>query len=386
MHGPIPHLALLIAAGCRLSGGPAPAPGVWTATERTQLERMRPADLPPVPSNPWADRDDAAALGQALFFDPALSASGAFSCASCHKPGLGFADPAPHSVAAGTTKRHTPVIPGSQRGPYFGWTGDSDSMWAQAIGPLLNPLEMASTPEHVAQAVASGHSEAYASVFGVPPDPAEPEKVLVKAAQAIEAYERRLIPEPSRFDRYLETLGGPEPTPSEGVLSESEIRGLSLFLRDADCIECHHGPMLTDGAFHNLAVAEPYGYDKGRTEGAHAVTESKWNCRSPHAATADCGELDFLNPDFEDFEGAFKTPTLRNVARTAPYFHNGSIPDLAGVIAFYNELPGDAIFGHRELTLHPLELDAAEQADLIAFLHALDAEVPAPLREPPVQD
>ncbi|MCB9674396.1 MAG: hypothetical protein H6737_04720 [Alphaproteobacteria bacterium] len=368
----------VLLAAC--TGGPAgPPPGVWTDGEKAALERMRLAPLPADPTNRWADDPGAAAFGQALFFDPALSASGAFACANCHIPDKGFADDRLRSQAAGTPRRHTPPIPGAQAGPFFGWAGDSDSLWAQALGPMLHPAEMAATEEHLASVVTTRYAAPYEAVFGAPPASEAPTRVAVNVAKAIAAYERRLVPEPSRFDRYLDGLAAGAPGDS---LDDLELRGLSLFLREG-CVDCHHGPMLTDGSFHTLGIEEISGYDKGRTEGAQLVLANRFNCRSAHSDTDRCDELDYLNPAFADFEGAFKTPTLRNVARTAPYFHSGAAATLEDVIEFYDDLPGDAVFGHRELTLRELALRDGELEALVAFLRTLDAMVPADLRVPP---
>ncbi len=391
----LPALLLASIGGCSSDSkgdGAAHQPGVWTHAERDLLLDMRLDTPPPDPTNRVADDPAAAALGQALFFDPGLSGSGGFACSHCHDPERGFADGEAISPAAGLPDRHTPVIPGSQWSPFHGWSGDTDSLWAQAIGPMLSPVEMAGTPEGIQQHVQDRYATPFVEVFGAPP-PAErdAEDVVVAVAKAIAAYERALIPEPGRFDAYLDALAeqsdadAGSPDVLAAGFTDEELRGLSLFVRDGRCATCHFGPMLTDGAFHTLGVAEPEGYDRGRTDGAKAVLASEYRCDTPWSDAPDpasCGELRFVDPSFEDFQGAFKTPTLRNVARTAPYFHNGSIADLAGVIAFYDTLPGEPLYGHRELTLQPLELSGTDLPDLIAFLKTLDADVPAALRQP----
>ena len=365
-------LPLLLACA---PGPRTPEPGAWTAQEWTTLEQMRLMPPRPDPSNAFADSATAALLGQDLFFDPGLSGSGAFACAHCHDPARGFADSQVRSTAAGRAPRHSPAIPGNQYGPFFGWAGDTDSLWAQAAHPLLSPLEMASSPDHVAAAVQHAHQPAYTAAFGIASTEQPAETVFVNVLKALAAYERLLIPEPARFDAYLEDL-------DPDVLPPAAIRGLALFLRDANCVACHAGPMLTDGSFHTLGVPEPTGYDRGRTQGAADVLVDPYNCASAHSDTARCDHLVFLDPRFEDFRGAFKTPTLRNVTRTAPYFHTGETPDLEAVLTFYAELPSEPVVGHRELTLQPFELDAAGRADLVAFLETLASEGPAHLRAP----
>jgi cytochrome c peroxidase len=107
------------------------------------------------------------------------------------------------------------------------------------------------------------------------------------------------------------------------------------------------------------------------------VLASAFNCRGPYSDTDDCPELVYLNPTFDDFQNAFKTPSLRGVAGTAPYMHTGAFPDLESVLAFYSELPGEPLGGHRELTLRPLKLSEDERGALLALLSRFsDGQLP----------
>ncbi len=393
------------AAGCGTTA-PAPPPtqdGAWTEAQLRTLGQLRlDTTLPPDPSNAVADDPAAAALGRALFYDPGLSGSGAFSCASCHVPALDFTDARPLAVAAGTSARHTPPIRGSQLGPWYFWDGRADSLWAQAAGPLEHPNEMDGDRVAIARRVLTVHRDAYVRVYGDVPegldldalpaharpgegdDPrevawralppaaaAEVDAVFVRALKAIAAFERTLLPTEAPFDRFVDAVVAGDPA-GGGHLSDEAVAGLRTFIGRGQCVACHSGPFFTDRAFHVLSLPDDGGgYDPGRAEGAFAVKRSPLRCDGPWSDTADCPELRYLNPAFPDFQGAFKTPTLRNVARTAPYMHRGQLPTLDDVLAFYSELPGSPTVNHRELTLQPLALSAAEVTGLKAFLEAL---------------
>lgn len=389
----------LLAAACSGPKPEAPAPemGAWTESERATLLAMRlPATVRESPSNQWADAADAAALGERLFFDPGLSPAGV-SCASCHLPEKHFTDGRPLGVGVAVGTRHTPSVVGSQWGNWFFWDGRADSLWAQALKPIESAPEMGSTRLEAVRHVVATYPAEWAALFGAVPDVsdtdrfplrgkpgdaawegmAERDRAVVDGAFArigkvIAAYERTLLPKESPFDRYLDTLEKGQPDSS--LLGEHGLVGLDVFLRRGNCADCHHGPMLTDRAFHNLGLAQRGAYDAGRTLGAAALLASPFNCKGPHSDTPRCPELDFLDPSFEDFEAAFKTPTLRYVTETAPYMHDGQMETLDEVLTFYSELPGTALGAHRELTLQPLKLTVEEREGLKAFLAALSGE------------
>ncbi len=354
----------------------------------------------PDPSNAVADHPGAAALGQQLFFDAALSTSGGVSCATCHQPARGFTDGLVRGRGVGEAARHTPSVVGSQGGAWLFWDGRADSLWMQALGPIENDAEMASDRVSVVQRIATAYRAPFEAVFGPLPDwgslpargrPDATDPALVDAwramtpdqqdavnrvfsqvGKAIAAYERRLVPQDAPFDRYADALAAGDPN-GGGHLNPAAQRGLALFLREGGCVNCHNGPLLTDRSFHNLGLPEPgNGYDPGRTQGAMAVASSPFNCAGPYSDAKDCPELRYLNPTFPDFVSAFKTPTLRGVTQTAPYMHHGGLADLDAVLTFYSELPGQPLAGHRELTLRPLGLTPEQRTDLIAFLGALD--------------
>jgi cytochrome c peroxidase len=384
---------------------------------------MSPLPVAPAsPGNRWADEPAAAQLGQALFFDAGLSADQSVRCATCHDPAKAFTDGLRVAIGIGATERNAPTLLGAQFNRWWFWDGRRDSQWAQALGPLEAPLEHGFTRTEVARRIASAHRRRYEKVFGALPDAeffaalpgrAAPfvdteaanawammteeqrsavTQIATRAAKAIEAYERLLLPGEAAIDRYVaarrlgDRLGG-------GNLSPAAVRGLNLFIGKAKCVLCHSGPLFTDASFHQIGLPsstalrrcapEACGPEAGRTFGARAVLRSEFRCGSPASSAKSCPELRHLNPEFEDFIGSFKTPTLRNVGRTAPYMHTGEFADLSEVLTFYNTLPGSPAFGHRELFMRPLLLSTDELAELHVFLASLTGiEVEQHLRQP----
>jgi len=352
-------------------------------------------------------------MGHRLFFDPALSANGEISCASCHLPALHFTDGLPTSQGLGTTSRNAPSVVGAAHSPFLFWDGRRDSLWAQALAPLETVAEMGSDRLSIARiaTTAPRYAGDYRALFGEPPGLADAQRFPERASpfgsseakagwaelddegrrlvnrafsnvgKAIAAYERRLMPGPSPFDRYVERLLAGDQGGAAKSLSPEALAGLRLFV-DAgrtQCLRCHNGPLLTNQAFHDVASSRlgklP---DLGRFIGLESLLRDVFNCLGPYsdAGAEDCGELRFLDRHQTVFaSGAFKTPSLREVGRTAPYFHDGSLSDLTAVIEHYRHPPEDP---GSELT--PVELSDDEAARLVAFLNALAGGVSTPNR------
>jgi len=388
------------------SAGPA-RPDL-TDEERATLAELSPLDaLPADPTNAVADDDAAAALGQALFFDTALSANGAVACATCHAPATGFADGLPLAKGVGQAGKHSPTVLDSARNRWFFWDGRADTAWTQATGPWENPVEHGGTRLGVAHHLADEPAlrASYEAVFGALPDLADgtrfpararpvPDDVLdpdnvaweamapedqtaattvfVNAAKAVAAYERHLVTGPSRFDAFV--------AGDDTALTDAEVRGLDLVLR-SNCTLCHSAGELTDREFHNLALPvpdyAPQDPDYGRYAG---IVKLRANPLSGAGAWSDDPEAGAAKSAYlaltDEQIGQFKTPSLRNVGRTAPYMHDGQFATLEDVITFYSTLPDPEGEGHREEFLRPLDLSDAEIADLAAFLRSLDGELP----------
>ncbi len=394
------------------SGAEAKADHIqWSPDERALIDSLSPLPpLPPSPTNRFADNEQARDLGHKLFFDTRLSANGRVSCSTCHVPEMYFTDGLSVGKGIGLTRRHTPTLMGPQWAPFLLWDGRADSVWSQAVGPLENPDEHGLTRVGLAKAVFDHHRKDYEAVFGpmpplddterfiptarpVPSRKSHPQNmswglmleddrkavntVVANVGKALEAYQRVLVPGPAPFDRYVEALGKGDPS-GGGHLSKAAQRGLRAFVGKGQCINCHNTPLMTDMGFHNLGLT-PTGVvaelDLGRSRGAADVLSAEFNCQGAFSDTKECQELRFLNPVFEDFLGAFKTPTLRNVAKTAPYMHTGQFKSLAEVVTFYRTLPGKAVIGHRELVLSLLDR-SIETGDLVAFLETLTGDLP----------
>jgi len=201
--------------------------------------------------------------------------------------------------------------------------------------------------------------------------------VFANVGKLLAAYVRQLRSQPADFDRYVSALRDGRPD-ADQLLSLPARRGLRAFIGPAGCVNCHNGPGLTDKSFHNLGLPQASSlapWEPGRSLGASQVLLDPFRCGSEHSDTKDCPELTYLRPEFEDFVGAFKTPSLRNVAQTAPYMHTGQLASLAEVLVFYRTLPVPPLPGHRDGTLRPLDT-RVEDRDLEAFLRALTGGLP----------
>ena len=332
-----------------------------------QLATTMRLGLPPPapPGNRFADNPEAAELGRAFFSDPGFSATGTFSCASCHQPERRFTDGERVHTMLGVGKRNVPTIESTAWQTWFFWDGRADSAWSQAVGPILDPDEMGNTPAGVRRHVERNWREPFETTFG-PMGTMDESDVLAAVGKAIEAHERTLAHRESAFDRFVDAGF------SGDALSVAEQRGMALFF-EKGCTNCHNGPMFTDHAFHNVGVppVDATDLDVGRGDGAAKALADPFNCRSKFSDSDTCDELRFLDPTFEDAPGSFKTPSLRSVAFTAPYFHNGSVHTLEQVIEVYDRLPGTPLLGHRDLVLQPLALSTADRDALAAFLRVL---------------
>jgi cytochrome c peroxidase len=192
-----------------------------------------------------------------------------------------------------------------------------------------------------------------------------------------------LLPQPARFDRYVAALDAAGnlrgDADEDSRLSAAELAGLRLFIGKGQCINCHNGPLLTNFEFHNTGVPGVPGLplDSGRRTGLAALQASDFTClgRYSDAAPPECGEIRFLDAGSPTADGSFRTPTLRNVAATAPYMHGGQYATLRAAIEHYSR-GGYALIGHNELV--PLNLSEREIGELAAFLATLTGPVPQP--------
>ncbi|MBI1790199.1 MAG: cytochrome-c peroxidase [Acidobacteria bacterium] len=271
------------------------------------------------------DHTGKVALGKKLFFDARLSADGAVSCATCHDPKRAFADG--RILSAGVFgrvgDRHSPSLVGRGFGASQFWDGRAATLEEQVVEPIRNPKEMDMTVEQVVARLRTDYVGLTAESL----------------ALALASYVRTIRSTDSPLDRFLSGSGG--------GLSGIELEGLRLFRDKARCYLCHSGNQLTDELFHNTGVAWREG--RLRDEGRARITGKTYHL------------------------GAFKTPTLREIAGTAPYMHDGSIATLEEAIEFYDR--GGRANPYLDPDIQPLHLAAAEKRALLAFLRALSGVV-----------
>ena len=299
---------------------------------------------PPYPeSNPYSK--EKAELGKKLFNDPRLSLSNQIACSNCHDEQLGFGDG--RSVSYGHDRqlgrRNAPSITMSAFGKEKFWDGRAKDLEAQAIMPIADPKEMAYDADKAAKKLnkIAEYKRLFKGAFGTSEITAE------LLGKAIATYERGTM-RISKFDRFMRG--------NKGAMNEREIYGMHLFRTKARCINCHNGVEFSDNKYHNLGL-HFYGRGKYEDLGRYEVTKNP----------ADVG--------------AFKTPSLRGISKTAPYMHNGLFPHLSGVIHAYNAgmakpEPKDSVeynppFPKSDILLQKLHLSEEEMEALEAFLRAL---------------
>ena len=343
-----------------LSGEPAPEPasellvdGLFDRKEWSLFAAMAevPGAPPPDPTNEVADSPAARRLGEALFFDAGLSASGEVSCGSCHDPASSLSDDRPRAIGEGPGSRRTPSIALASHSRWQGWDGRADSLWAQALGPLESPLEHGASRILVARRVIERHARLYQAAFPDSPLPsprgwpaqgkpgdaafdalAEGEQhaitqVFVHVGKALAAYERTFRVRPTRFDAYMNG-------DSKALTSDEKV-GMKAFATSG-CIQCHFGPRLTNDAFHDTGVGDA---DAGRLEGLGLWMRSEFRGDGAWSAEPVSREA---GTDGEAMRGRFKTPPLRGVAGRAFFNHAGQAASLEEVMDGYGQGQGEA--------------------------------------------
>lgn len=414
-------VALSAAAGCRQT---SPLSDTDLATLRT-FALVPP---PPDPSNAYADDGAAAALGKMLYFDPRAAGplgppnvagqngslgnageTGKVACVSCHDPATGGSDdrsmPAATSLGANYTPRNAPTVINAAYSPIWQfWDGRADSLWSQALAPPEGVNEAASSRLAIAHFLAAHYATPYAAAFGPLPDlsrfpsdgkpgdtawdtlPAADQtavnQIYANYGKAIAAYERRLVSsafQPSAFDQFLA---------GKGTLSDAAIAGAQIFIGRGGCQECHRGPLFSDFQFHNIGAPQEGAHapasDVGRAAGIQLLANDETFARTgrfsddPNAADT----VGLVATD--DDVGRFKTPSLRNVSKTAPYMHDGAYADLWDVVNHYNFGGETGTYaGEKDPAINPLLLDDDDLANVIEFLESLEDGDPLPTADFP---
>jgi len=340
--------AALALSGCGKSG--RVDSGMATAVPKPLGKPIKitpPLGLPPVPipaNNPVTA--ETVALGRHLFYEKKLSKDNSLSCASCHNPLLGFTDNQRHSTGVGgkTGSRNAPTVINAAYSPVQFWDGRAASLEAQAAGPIANPVEMNQTHDVSVKKLdlEPAYRKQFEEAFG--PGPI----TIQKVEMALASFERTVISGNSPFDRYQ--YGG-----DKNALSPAAIRGLAVFMDQerGNCAVCHtienDYALFSDGKFHNIGVGVN---DEGEITDPGRYSESK----------------------MEADHGAFKTPSLRNVAKSAPYMHDGSMKTLKDVVDFYAGNGNSNPYLDNEIK--KIHLSGKDRADLVEFLDSLTGEVP----------
>lgn len=384
-----------LAALLALATGSAAAPKVESSLDFTGAETRAilrhgawPAPWTPDPSNKASGNPEAVEFGERLFFEPRLSPSGKVLCATCHAPFRGWQDSRARALGLAETDRNTPSLFNVRHNRWFGWDGAGDSLWAQSIRPILDPREMGGGEAQAAALVRADpeHACRYEKVFGAPP-PASDEALLAGIGKALAAFQETLVAGRAPFDDFRDALEKGDRAAAARYPMAAQ-RGLRIFVGRGNCASCHFGPNFSNGEFHDTGV--PFfvaggGVDRGRHGGIRKLQANPFNLLGRHnddKTGKSATKTQYVSLEHRKF-GEFKVPSLRNVARTAPYMHNGSLATLGDVARHYSELSPDRVHSDGEILLKPLRLSAGESADLVAFLESLSETASAlPPRRP----
>ncbi len=396
-------LGAVVAAGSACSSSAAApqecdlAAGLSASECKTLKAMVLPAALPPSPANTHADNVDAAHLGFLVFFDARFSSDQNVRCETCHVPEDYFDDEKSTSLGLQTGVRNSPTLFNAARLSHnFFWDGRADSLWSQPLFAFENPLEMGFTRLGVAHRLVQSFSAEYAAAFEALPDlsdatrfpaagkPGDPawdamapadqdtiNRIMANLGKAMEAYDRKLASGAAPFDAFL---GG-----KSDALTDAQKSGLVSFIQ-LGCTDCHSGAMFTDEGFHNLGVAALPGDapDRGRIDGVPILLANPFNLDgayvdgkpAPVTATTSASDL-----------GALRTPSLRNIALSAPYGHNGTFPKLPDVINFHLAGGGrgkTGFVGDVDPKIVAKPQDAQTVQNIADFLGTLTGEAPAP--------
>ncbi|UYN97411.1 MAG: hypothetical protein KIT25_10925 [Enhydrobacter sp.] len=361
----------------------------WTEPEIARIASHGPWPPGPVrdPSNRVVGKPEAVALGHRLFDDSRLSADGRMGCADCHQPGRDWRDGRPLARAGAELDRRTQSLWNVGYLHWFGWDGAADSLWMQSLRPILDPREMGGSLAAVASLIRSDRqlSCGYERAFGSAP-PSEDEKVVVDVAKALAAFQATLVSPRTPFDDFRDALVAGDAVRATAYPQAAQ-RGLRIFIGKGDCSTCHVGPLFTNGEFGDVGIPffrKDGSVDPGRFGGLERLRASSFNRLGAHSDDASGrGAMRTRHVERQHRNyGEFRVPGLRQVGRTGPYMHNGSVATLEDVVKHYSEVSPDRLHSDGVPLVRPLGLSSEERSDLVAFLRSLDAEVP-PMPPPP---
>lgn len=319
-------------------------------------------------SNTFAKNPNAVLLGEKLFNDAQLSQNGKISCATCHMSAYNFTDELAQAKGVSQTSRRSMPLVGVGNQQWFFWDGRSDSLWSQALGPIENPLEHGFSRTQLAGLIKSKYQQPYERIFGVLPtfqknvvdriayptaenskvnkawlslskkNQNEVNQIFVNSGKAIAAFIHTLTFQATLFDDYADTLITKNKPPKS--FDRDMQYGLKLFIGKAQCVNCHNGPSFSNGEFHHAGVPDSEQVDYGRASVLSTLKQGEFNCYSKWSdadKNNECLHLDYLNTDTDKVQQAFKTPSLRNVAKRPPYMHAGQFKTIKDVIENYTK-------------------------------------------------
>ncbi len=355
-------------------------------------------------SNRVSGKPAAIALGERLFFEPALSATNRVSCATCHAPDKNWADGRQLGAALEEGDRNTPSVLNVRYQRWFGWDGANDNLWSQSVRPLLDAKEMGASERHVAQWVRGDPDLAcrYRKAFTRAPV-ADDEVLMMDLGKALAAFQETLITGRTPFDDFRDAVMRND-WQAAAAYPQNALRGARIFMGQGNCSLCHFGPHFSNGEFHEIGipiVKKSGGIDWGRYQGIKILRASRFNLLGaynddPSKATAQSTRFVELAP--QTFE-QFKAPGLRNVALSAPYMHNGHLATLRDVVKHYSVI--DVTLLHQahiyagdvtaeavptDTVLQPLNLSDSQISDVVAFLESLSERVPVKFQQRSVKE
>jgi cytochrome c peroxidase len=327
---------ILVSVMCLCWVAAPDANNLSTAKTLSSQDYQRPVEIPFPEDNLYSAAK--AELGRLLFFDPLLSGAQTRSCAHCHNPSLSWGDGLPKAIGEAPLAVRSPTLLDIAWVPRLGWDGKFADLEAVTFGPITGKGNM-NLPEPAVLidrlAAIPGYVRGFAAGFG------ESGITRRNIELALATYQRTIVAGEAPFDRWVKG--------DESAISQAAVRGFELFNHKGRCAECHSGPSFTDGSFHDIGTAQGDEIGRGR----------------------------FFQSSVK-LQYAFKTPTLRDVARRAPYMHDGSVATLEAVIALYDR--GGIERPSRSVKIGPLGLSEGQKSDLAEFLRTLDgAPQPVPV-------
>jgi cytochrome c peroxidase len=315
-------------------------------------------------------------FGRRLFFDPRFSPNGYVACVACHQPDRSFTDNLPLARGLAPVERNAVALQNLRLHRWYGWGGAADSLWMASLRPILDPREIGSSAEKVAFSIEIGDGMAcrYKAAFGEEPSAGDAERVLVNVAKALAAYQETLVTGRTRFDDYRDALARGDATAASYPIDAQ--RGLKIFFGRGNCFACHKGPNFTDDAFRGTGVPPFIGEatpDTGRVEGLKTLRSSRYNLLGRYnddPAKTGASAVRDERPDPRQ-RAKWRTPSLRNVAVTPPYLHNGNAASLYDVVRRYAKAPGQRAYIDDERSVRRMDLSPRDIDDLVAFLETL---------------